>query len=122
MDSSFKLRSGNSVPFKQMGSTLPQAGDSPLKQWAKGFQLAAKYGPKIAKKVKGLFSKAKPPKPPKPKPTKPNLVPTGTGGTIHPQSGEYVMRSSGNVKTTNPYFIRNQADWLKQTQKYWLGK
>ena len=158
MSSSFKLRSGNSVPFKQMGasplkaegptgagdrapmvgsarrgrgyekSSAAQMKGSPTKQIQhvlKGIKYLTKYGKKGFAKLKNWGKETKKVTPKKVKYEKP--IPTsetyiGKNRRLHPQSREMVYPTHSGPKTTNPNFISNQANWLKQTQKYWLGK
>ena len=100
-------------------SSPAEMKSSPAKQVApliKGAVKAAKY-------IKDVFTLSKKSKKyvHKPMPHR-KLKKTETKLHTHPQTGKVVFPKHGRSRTTNPNFIRNQAERLKNTQKYWFGK
>ena len=106
-------------PYKMKGSPMQRnfGVESPLKG-PLGILKAYKAAKWVGKGIKKLLKMKK-----KKKSIDtfkiPKLEKTGTKMQMHPQSGKGVYPKHGKPKTTNPNFIRNQAEWLKQTQKYW---
>ena len=91
-DAAFKLRSNNTTPFKQMGS-------SPVKYKKWLAQKLIKYGAKGAKAIKTAFSKSKVTKykKPYPKPIPTSQTYVSRKAMTHPQSGKIVLPKSGKL-------------------------